>query len=467
MRFDYSSPEPRRRRLPVRRHTAVVIAVAVSLVALAFISRPGVAKKQDAPSAQTESLDLLGQAEDALPDASGVDYDTMLQATVTDDLEIPSPSDWSRITIKPGQSLSAIFDGQGLPATDWIEILKLGSDAERLKKLKAGEELHLRVNAGHLAELKYDIDESHTLNIRRTGNGFEAIVLAAQIEHRPAFSYGEINDSLFLSAQRAGLSGRLIMEMASVFGYDVDFALDIRRGDRFVVVYDRLYKDGKKLRDGDILAAEFVNQDRELRAVRFTDADGNTAYYTPEGDSMRKAFIRTPLDVFRISSHFNPGRFHPVLNRIRSHKGTDYAAPTGTPIKATGEGRVVFAGVKGGYGNCVVLRHGSTYQTLYGHMSKIRSGIRTGASVKQGQIIGYVGSTGLATGPHLHYEFLVNGTHRNPVTVALPRANPVARADLPKFKNVSAPLMAQIETLSSAQFASASDALGAEVAGTH
>lgn len=257
------------------------------------------------------------------------------------------------------------------------------------------------------------------------------------------------------------------MEMASVFGYDVDFALDIRRGDRFVVVYDRLYKDGKKLRDGDILAAEFVNQDRELRAVRFTDADGNTAYYTPEGDSMRKAFIRTPLDVFRISSHFNPGRFHPVLNRIRSHKGTDYAAPTGTPIKATGEGRVVFAGVKGGYGNCVVLRHGSTYQTLYGHMSKIRSGIRTGASVKQGQIIGYVGSTGLATGPHLHYEFLVNGTHRNPVTVALPRANPVARADLPKFKNVSAPLMAQIETLSSAQFASASDALGAEVAGTH
>lgn len=432
--------------------------VAVSLTALAFISRPGVAKKQAPPSSIPSMAveDLASQAADALPaPVSEVDYDTLLQATVTDDLEVPAPSDWTVLTVKRGQSLSELFDSQHIPATEWMQILELGGDNERLKKLKAGDTLNLRVNSGRLMELKYEFDEIHTLNVRRNEDGeFESATLAAQLDHRPAFAYGTINDSLFLSAQRAGLSGRLIMELASIFGYDVDFALDIRRGDRFVVVYDQLFKDGKKLRDGDILAAEFVNQSRELRAVRFTNADGNSTYFTPEGDSMRKAFIRTPLDVFRISSHFNPGRYHPVLNRIRSHKGTDYAAPTGTPIKATGDGKVVFAGVKGGYGNCVVIRHGSTYQTLYGHMSKIRSGIRSGAHVQQGQVIGYVGATGLATGPHLHYEFLVNGVHRNPVTVSLPRANPVSRDHLPQFKATSAPLLAQLDTLSKAHLAS-------------
>jgi murein DD-endopeptidase MepM/ murein hydrolase activator NlpD len=238
----------------------------------------------------------------------------------------------------------------------------------------------------------------------------------------------------------------MVMELAELFRYDIDFALDLRDGDRFTVVMEELYKDGVKLRDGDMLAAEFVNQGKVYRAVRYKDREGRSAFYTPDGQSLRKAFFRTPLDVVRISSHFNLRRRHPILNTIRAHKGVDYAASAGTPIKATGDGRVAFMGNKGGYGRVVILQHGQSYETLYAHMSRFRAGMRAGAKVKQGQIIGYVGSSGLATAPHLHYEFRVNGIHKNPVNIVMPRANPIPRQQLAAFQSQIAPLIAQMES---------------------
>jgi murein DD-endopeptidase MepM/ murein hydrolase activator NlpD len=239
----------------------------------------------------------------------------------------------------------------------------------------------------------------------------------------------------------------MIMELAAIFGWDIDFALDIRRGDHFTVVYQEYYLEGKKVRDGDILAAEFTNQGKSYRAIRYVDADGNAGFYTPEGLSLRKAFLRTPVKFSRISSRFTLHRKHPILNRIRAHKGVDYAAPRGTPIRATGDGKVVFRGRKGGYGRTIVIQHGSKYSTLYGHMSRYNGKVKLGRRVRQGQVIGYVGSSGLATGPHLHYEFRIDGVHRNPLTVKLPVAEPIAKRYRDDFQKLATPLIAQLELL--------------------
>jgi murein DD-endopeptidase MepM/ murein hydrolase activator NlpD len=234
------------------------------------------------------------------------------------------------------------------------------------------------------------------------------------------------------------------MDMAGIFEWDIDFIQDVRVGDEFTVIYEELWRDGVKLRDGQIVAAEFVNQGKTFRAARFLDESGRASYYTPEGRSVRKAFIRAPLNFTRISSGFDPSRRHPVLNTIRAHRGVDYAAPTGTPIRAAGDGKVLFRGVQGGYGNMIILQHGSNITTLYGHMSRFGSA-RTGARVNQGDVIGYVGSSGLATGPHLHYEYRVNGVHRNPRTVALPPADPIGAEQQAAFRALTEPLWRQLD----------------------
>ncbi len=386
-------------------------------------------------------------------------FDAALQSAVSDALEVPPASEWQSVVVKRGQSLSAIFDAEGLPPTEWMELVTLSKDAARLKNLRAGEKISLRKSAEQrLEELHYELDEQHTLQVRRVDDKLEAFTIAAEIARHPTQAAGFVESSLFAAAQKSGLSSRLVMEMAELFGYDIDFALDLRAGDRFSVVYDELYKNGERLRDGNILAAEFVNQGRVHRAMRYVDADGNAAYYTPEGESLRKAFIRTPVDFARISSGFNPGRKHPILNVIRSHKGVDYAAATGTPVKATGDGTVDFVGVKSGYGNVIIVRHGTKYTTLYGHLSRFRSGLKNGARVRQGQVIGYVGMTGLATGPHLHYEFRVGGLHKNPITVALPRSNPLPRATITRWQQSNGAILAQLDALSNAQVAQASTA---------
>ena len=429
MRFDYSPAEVA--ALPAARRSFLVAALVVVSVG-ALMSRHSLGEVAAAATAGEAPL------ADAAPAAD---------ATAPEVLVTPAASPWVAVTIKSGDTLSSVFDASDLPVTDWVQIIRLGGDAHRLKQLRTGDVLQLRKGPEGVQELTYALDEARTLQISRTDSGFESIVLAAEIEHRPTYAMGRITNSLYESGVAAGLPDKLIIELADIFGYDIDFVQDIRVGDRYTVIYEDLYKDGKKLRAGNVLAAEFVNQGNALRAVRYTDPQGNAGYYAAGGQSLRKAFLRTPLDVFRVSSNFSRGRFHPVLNRMRAHLGTDYAAGTGTPIKATGDGRVTFMGWNGGYGRAVVLKHGSSYETLYGHMSRFRSGLGYGSRVQQGQVIGYVGSSGLATGPHLHYEFRVNGVHRDPRKVVLPRATSLPRQHVEHFKASSTPLLTQLDAL--------------------
>lgn len=355
---------------------------------------------------------------------------------------------WDTISVARGQTLSGLFDEHGLPPTEWMALLKVDHEhVDRLNRLREGDQLHIRRDGKRLTALQLPIDEFNRLHFVRNDNGFTAEMQADEVERREAYAVGEIASSLFLSGQRAGLSDYLIMSMVEVLGYDIDFALELRTGDRFAVIYEELYRDGEKLRDGNILAVEFINRGRTVQAFRHTLADGRGDFFRADGEAVRTAFLRNPLDVFRISSHFNPNRRHPVLNTIRAHRGTDYAAPTGTPIRATGEGVVELAGRHGGYGTAVILQHGSRYRTLYAHMSRVRSGIRRGTRVRQGQVIGYVGMSGLATGPHLHYEFLVDGAHRNPVTVPLPRSEPLPDSERPAFATRLEQYTAQLDTL--------------------
>ena len=260
-------------------------------------------------------------------------------------------------------------------------------------------------------------------------------------------SKSTINDSLFLSAKRVGLSDKLIMQLISIYGWDIDFALDIREGDSFTLIYLEQQKDGVKVADGPIIAAEFINRGVTLRALRYSHEDGRHDYYSENGDAMRKAFLRTPLELARITSRFNLKRKHPILNTIRAHKGVDYAASIGTPIKATGNGTVTLVGKKGSFGRTIILKHGGKYSTLYAHLHKYARGIRKGKRVTQGQIIGYVGKSGLANGPHLHYEFRVNGEHQNPLTVNLPRVKSIGVEALPKFLQTIKPMIAKLDKL--------------------
>jgi murein DD-endopeptidase MepM/ murein hydrolase activator NlpD len=331
--------------------------------------------------------------------------------------------DWEEITVKSGDNLSLIFPRVGLTARDVYNVTQLDkTDIKPLLNLKPGQTIHLGTlpeeEAKSLEALKIVLDPLNTFYISKFEEGYEAKMETRDVDVKQQHVTGEIENSLFLSGLTAGLSDKIIMEMAYIFGWDIDFALDLRKGDHFKLIYDEHYLDGKKIDDGEILAAEFTNRGKTFRAVRFIDSEGRGQYYSPEGHSMRKTFTRTPVPLSRISSRFNPNRKHPVLKTNRPHRGVDYAAKTGTPILATGDGKVAFKGRKGGYGRTVILSHGGKYTTLYAHMSRYKKGMRTGQRVRQGQTIGYIGSSGLATGPHLHYEFRVNGVHRNPLTVA-------------------------------------------------
>ena len=356
-----------------------------------------------------------------------------------------TPLPWQTIEIKKGDNLSMIFDRLGLGPTLLYQIMSSGEDTRLLKELMPGQKLDFLIENGSLLSLKFEPNLTTTLEVAKKNSGFFSSINITELELRTNESRGNIDSSLFLAGQRAGLSDNLIMQMVSIFGWDIDFALDIRMGDGFNVIYEEQYKDNIKVGEGPILAAEFKNRNQSFRAVRYTSPEGDSNYFSEDAVSMRKAFLRTPLTFSRISSRFNLRRKHPVLNRIRAHRGVDYAAPTGTPIKATGDGTVILAGKKGGYGLAVILKHGGTRSTLYAHMSSISRNIRRGKRVKQGQIIGYVGKTGLATGPHLHYEFQVNGVHRNPLTVKLPKASSVPKKHLADFKLQTATILAQLD----------------------
>lgn len=351
-----------------------------------------------------------------------------------------------QITVNSGDTLSSIFARAELPSSTLHRVLGSGPEARQLTHIKPGQVFQItRDEQGELESLSSRLSNLKTVHVTRSAKGFSVKHEVIKPAIRQAYARGVIDSSLFGATQRAGLSQRLAMDLANVFGYDIDFALDIRSGDEFELVYEEKLVDGKIVGSGNILAARFTNQGKTYTAVRHTDSRGNSSYYRADGSSMRRAFIRTPVDFARISSRFTTSRRHPVLNKIRAHKGVDYAAPIGTPIKATGDGKVVLAGRKGGYGNTVVIQHGQRYRTLYAHMNGFAKGIRNGSQVKQGQVIGYIGTTGLSTGPHLHYEFQVNGVHVDPLSQKLPMADPIAGAERQRFLKLSQPLLARMD----------------------
>ncbi len=356
---------------------------------------------------------------------------------------------WQVAVVERGDTLSALFSRLNISQKQMYEVLDACKSLHSLTDLRPGEQLEVQVGAdGQLQRLRYQPDANHTIALERNESGLHAQSVERDIEVRTRHISGTIQNSLFLDGKQAGLTDGLIMQLAEIFGWDIDFALDIRTGDSFTVVFEEEFIDGERLRTGGIVAAEFTNQGHTYRAVRYTDADGLSNFFTPEGDSMRKAFIRSPVDFRRISSTFQRERFHPVLGKKRPHRGVDYAAATGTPIKAAGDGKVIFRGTKGGYGNTLIIQHGGQITTLYGHISKFAKGVQNGGHVQQGQVVAYVGQSGLATGPHLHYEFRVNGVHRNPLTIDLPDAQPIAAELKADFIAQTTPLVTQLETLS-------------------
>ena len=360
--------------------------------------------------------------------------------------DIEAPAEWMDIRINRGDNMAQIFNRHGLSPRDLHDILNTHELAAALKHLLPGQVISLQTDGGELRALKFDLDLTQTLLVTKQAGAFTSEIITTELETRVKQAQGTINDSLYLAGQAAGLSNKLIMQLIDIYAWDIDYRLSIRKGDNFRIVYEEIFKDQERIAEGNILAAEFNNQGRKIRSVRFTRANGQVDYFTGAGANMRKAFLRNPLDFGRISSHFNLKRKHPVLNRIRAHKGVDYAAATGTPIKATGDGKVQFIGNKGGYGRTIIVKHGEKYSTLYAHMSRFRKGLKRGQPVKQGQVIGYVGRSGLATGPHLHYEFRINGVHRNPVTVALPQADSISTAEADSFRLHAAYLLALLDS---------------------
>jgi murein DD-endopeptidase MepM/ murein hydrolase activator NlpD len=351
------------------------------------------------------------------------------------------------VVVRRNDTLDRIFRRLQLSLADLASIRQLPSARQTLDLLRPGDEITVTHQDGELHALKRQLSITQTLQVKRLDDGFAAEIIENPIEVDVARKRGVITTSLFEAADEAGISNQTTMAVANIFGWDIDFVLDIRQGDSFIVVYEQIWQDGEYVRDGAVLAAEFVNDGHTYRALRYTLPDGHSEFFTPDGRSLRKTFLRAPVEFTRISSRFNPRRRHPVLNTIRAHKGVDYAAPTGTPVRAAGDGRVRIRGRQGGYGNAVVIEHGGGITTLYGHLSRFAKSVGQGARVRQGQVIGYVGMTGLASGPHLHYEYRVNGVHRNPQTVKLGDAQPIA-ADLRNdFVARSAPLVAELDLI--------------------
>ena len=376
---------------------------------------------------------------------------------------IPEPAlRWVEQTVGSGDSLSLLFSRANLSAADVYKVSS-SKDGKLLRNLYPGESFRFGLNkTGELEELQYIKSKLVSRIYSLEGDSYSSELRELKPDTLLSYREGIIKDSLYLSAQQANLPDKLIMELANIFAWDIDFVFDIRQGDSFSILFQEKYLDGEKFGVGDIVAASFTNRSKSYNAVLYTDSQGHSSYYTPEGLSMRKAFLRAPLDIFRISSGFNLRRKHPIHKMIKAHRGVDYAAPRGTPVFSAGDGKVTATGYSKANGNYVFIQHGQTYMTKYLHLNKKK--VRKGQAVKQRQIIGTVGSTGYATGPHLHYEFLVNGVHRNPRTVKLPQANPISATELAAFKLATTPVLTQLaQSGSTSEFVQLQSLPGAQI----
>ena len=362
--------------------------------------------------------------------------------TVLDDSAVPM---WDMKQIKPGDTLAQLFQDQNLTSKE-LYLLTQTEHGKSLDQIHPGDKIGFQVNDDALFSFRLEKSLFESYEFLLTKEGFVSQKILLEPEVIETFAQGTITSSLFESGIDAGMSNNLIMKLATIFGWDVDFALDIREGDNFSLIYQEQFIKGNKVGDGEILVARFQNKGNTYTAVRFEDEKGYSQYFTPAGLSMRKTFLRSPVDFTRISSKFNLKRKHPILHKIRAHKGVDYAARRGTPIKAAGDGKVIFAGRKGGYGRVLILKHGSAYSTLYAHLNKFGRGVKVGQKVRQGQVVAYVGSSGLASGPHLHYEFRLNGIVRDPLTVKLPHAKPIDSAKKERFIHYAQVMVMRLES---------------------
>ena len=389
-----------------------------------------------------------------------------LPTTVADDKSVeqqtiaavnPEP-EWRAIKIQPGDTLTSILQNLSMPAVhlkDLNNFIKTNVACKAIANIRSGQSIKVLFDSdNNLKTIKVTLAAHKTLLIDQVGpRNYKIHHEEKPIIKKLSFARNKISGSFYAAAQAAGLNETLIMEMADIFGWDIDFTMDIRPNDKFRILYEEKFVENEKIGTGHILAAEFVNQGQTYQAVRFTDTQGRNGYYTPEGYSMNKTFLRNPVKFARIGSKFSTGRHHPILHRIRAHKGVDYIALSGTPVKAAGDGKVVFIGRNGGYGNLIELQHGNKYSTRYAHLSNFAQGIKKDVVVKQGQVIGYVGRTGLATGDHLHYEFRVDGIHRDPLTVQLPKSMPLANKYRSKFLSYAQQMISLLNENDTARFA--------------
>lgn len=360
---------------------------------------------------------------------------------------------WHEVRIERGDTIADLLARLALDDPDAVGQLSSAREAKALYRLVPGKTMRAKISAdGRLLALRY-LNGTNLFSVDREGDALKISEKPATFETRTVVASGTIRTSLFGATDALHMSDAVAIQMADIFSGDIDFHRDLREGDSFVVIYEENFHEGEPVYAGRVIAAEFINQGHTYRAIYYANAKGRGGFYTPDGKNIRKQFLRSPLEFTRISSGFTRARYHPLLKRWRAHRGIDYAAPIGTRVKATGDGVVEFAGRRGGYGNLVVLRHQSKYTTWYGHLSRFAKGLHRGERVTQGQVIGYVGQTGLATGPHLHYEFRINNVHQNPLRVVMPSAPPIAASDKAAFAAYAAPLAAELDLVRRATLA--------------
>ncbi len=414
-------------KLKIHRITALVFTVLVSIAVLYAFSSPSI-----------ETIKKHKQLQVQIPVQPLVNF-----TAITSDDEVK----WKEVTIKKGQSLSSIFKDLNLSQTLLYNIIHTNKSAKLLSKIKPGAIIAFSLlDDGQFSQLKYKISESEELIVKLTekDNQLSTEIVMHPTEINVQTANGIITGSLFNAGKKSGLTDAMVMKLAGIFAWDIDFILDIRQGDSFSIIYEKVYQDGEFLRDGNIIAASFTNQGETYEAVSYDDGNG-WSYYNPEGRNMKKAFLRAPLNFSYISSSFNPKRFHPVQKRVKPHRGIDYAAPRGTPVYAAGNGTVIKAGYNKYNGNYVFIKHPSGIVTKYLHFTKKK--VKKGQKVTQGQTIGTVGSTGMVTGAHLHYEFVLNGVHRNPRTVKLPKASPLAKNKIKDYLIYATPILSQLDSI--------------------
>ena len=360
--------------------------------------------------------------------------------------------DW----VQAADTVGAILARLGVQDAAALAFLRSNASAQLIfRQLRPGKIISSQTDdSGALLSLNFPLNDGRTLVVSRQGNGFQVGAPTFTPKILQIRKSAVIKSSLFAATDDAGIPDAIATQMADIFAGDIDFQRDLRQGDRFSLVYELLTVQGQAVRSGRILAAEFTNQNKTYHAIFNPDSQGRGSYYSSEGKSLRKAFLRSPLEFTRVTSGFTTARFHPILQQWRAHKGVDYGAPSGTRVRATADGSIDFIGQQGGYGKLLLIKHQGRYATAYGHLSAFASGLRQGSHVRQGDIIGYVGQSGWATGPHLHYEFRINGSQVNPLGIALPEAPPLDAPQLAKFQQTARPLLNQLQQLSHSQVAS-------------